>query len=236
VLDALAQDESPSFEVDAVAARGAVDAPHEQLAEARLHRSGRVAQHRVVGGHLPPAQDLQALGVDHLGDGVGHPARGVAVPRQEGDAGGVAARGRQVEVDDLAEEAVGRLEQDARPVAGVGLGAGGPPVVEVAQRPEAHAHDVVAAPALHVHHEGDAAGVVLEGGVVEALRPRKVLGHASQSPYSNFGVVGSKQPAEPGTTLALPQWRQGTRSRQPPGVSSRQLWRESCCRGREILS
>ena len=44
--------------------------------------------------------------------------------------------GRQVEVDDLAQERVGDLEQDAGAVAGVDLGAGGAAVVEVAQRGE----------------------------------------------------------------------------------------------------
>ena len=43
--------------------------------------------------------------------------------RQEGDAGGVAALGRQLEVDNGAQERVGNLQQDARAVAGVRLGA-----------------------------------------------------------------------------------------------------------------
>ena len=42
-------------------------------------------------------------------------------------------------------------------------------MVEVAQGLDAGAHDVVAAVTLHVHDESDAAGVVLESRVVEAL-------------------------------------------------------------------
>ena len=45
------------------------------------------------------------------------------VSREEGDADGVLTGGRQVEVDDGAEEGVGDLDQDAGTVAGVGVGA-----------------------------------------------------------------------------------------------------------------
>ena len=75
-----------------------------------------------------------------------------------------ATRRRQVEVDDRAEEAVGDLDQDAGAVAGVGLGARRAAVLEVAERADAHRHDLVAGPALDVDDERDAAGVVLEGG------------------------------------------------------------------------
>ena len=50
----------------------------------------------------------------------------------------------QLEVDHLAQERVGDLDQDAGAVAGVRLGAGGAAVVEVAQRGERLDHDVVA--------------------------------------------------------------------------------------------
>jgi hypothetical protein len=41
-------------------------------------------------------------------------------------------------------------------------------VLEVAQAPKPQVHDAVAAPAVHVHDEGDAAGVVFELGPVKA--------------------------------------------------------------------
>ena len=40
-------------------------------------------------------------------------------------------------------------------------------MLQVAQAVEAHADDLVAAPAVHVHDERHAAGVVLELGAVE---------------------------------------------------------------------
>ena len=69
----------------------------------------------------------------------------------------------------VAQERVGDLDQDAGAVAGVGLGAGGAAVVEVAQRGERLGHDVVAGHAGQGRHEGDAAGVVLVARVVEPL-------------------------------------------------------------------
>src|SRR5690606_36872091 len=60
----------------------------------------------------------------------------------------------------------------------VHLGARGAPVVEVAERQQALVDDVAARPAVHVDDEGDAAGVVFVGGVVEAL-PGGEPAHAS---------------------------------------------------------
>ena len=90
---------------------------------------------------------------------------------------GVGARpAGSVEADDRAEEAVGDLDQDAGAVAGVGLGAGGAAVVEVARarRGPAATMRVAGATPLHVDDERDAAGVVLEARVVEARGGRAV--------------------------------------------------------------
>ena len=75
----------------------------------------------------------------------------------------------RLEVDDLAEELVGDLHQDARAVTGVRLGAGGTAVLEVAERRQRLADDLVARDPGHGGHEGDAARVVLVGAVVETL-------------------------------------------------------------------
>ena len=66
---------------------------------------------------------------------------------QEGHADGVGAGRRQLDAtlaDDVAQEAVGDLDEDAGAVAGVGLGAGRAAVLEVGQRDEAGAHQLVA--------------------------------------------------------------------------------------------
>ncbi len=68
----------------------------------------------------------------------------------------------------LPVEAIRDLQQDPGAVAGVDLGAGRAAMLEVAQAGQAHADDVVAAPAVHVHDEGHPARVVLELGAVQA--------------------------------------------------------------------
>ena len=74
-----------------------------------------------------------------------------------------------VEVDDRAQERVGDLDQDAGAVAGVGLGAGGAAVLEVAQRGQAWSTMSWPALAGQRGDEGDAAGVVLVLAAVQAL-------------------------------------------------------------------
>ncbi len=96
----------------------------------------------------------------------------VAVAVEERRPDGVGARAGELEVDDVAQERVRDLEQDAGAVAGVHLGAGRAAVVEVAQRGERLAHDVVARLAGESGHERDPAGVVLEPRVVQPLGGR----------------------------------------------------------------
>ena len=138
-LGALAQPEGEPVEGDAgerlacgVVARGA----HEHL----LERGGRLA------GQVPrcsgsvgtsrqprtsrPSSTAMAPNAGLLGLALG------LVERQERHADGVAADGRQLEVDDRAQEGVRDLGDDARAVAGAGVGADGTAVLEVAQRVE----------------------------------------------------------------------------------------------------
>ena len=168
VLGPLAQAERQSLQRHpAHAGTGAGD---EELAEHRHHAPGGGARGgRGSIGHLAPAEDREAL----LGRDLLDPPPGLrdllVVTGKERRADGVRRRGRQLEVDDLAQEGVGDLHQDARPVAGVGLGARGAAVVEVAQGRQRLGHDVVARLAGEVRHERHAAGVVLVAGVVEPL-------------------------------------------------------------------
>ena len=67
---------------------------------------------------------------------------------------------------------MGDLDQDARAVAGVVLAAAGAPVVQVHQRRQAVADQLVRLPPLQVDDEADAAAVVLVLRVVEALGRR----------------------------------------------------------------
>ena len=109
---------------------GVVD---EQLAEARDDAQRGGPDHRRVDRHRAPADDPQALLVDDGVDAGGGLVGGLGVERQERDADAVGTRGRQCEVDDLPQEAVGDLQQDAGAVAGVDLGARRAAVVEVAE-------------------------------------------------------------------------------------------------------
>ena len=68
---------------------------------------------------------------------------------------------------DALEEAVRQRGQDPGAVAGVDLGAARSAMIDVAEHGRGVDQDLVAALALDVRDEADAAGVVLEGGVVE---------------------------------------------------------------------
>ena len=75
----------------------------------------------------------------------------------------------EVEVDNLAQEPVGHLQQHARAVPGGRVGTRCATVVEVLQGGQALGDDVVIGDAAQLRDEGDATGVVLEGRVVQAL-------------------------------------------------------------------
>jgi hypothetical protein len=130
---------------------------------------------RVVGRDLAPAEDLQALALDDLLDGVGCALRVGLALRQERDAGGVRAFRGQREVDHGAEELVRDLEEDAGAVTRVGFGARGTTVLEVHQRGDRLLDDVPAAAALHVHDERDTTGIVLVRRVIQPLGAWKLL-------------------------------------------------------------
>ena len=151
-----------------VHARGSAD---EHLAEGRHGVAGQRAQRGVVGGHVAPAEHFEALCLDDLLDGLAGGGGVACGLRQEGDAGGVGTLGGQLEVDDGTQEGVGNLQQDARAVTAVRLGACGTTVFEVQQGGNRLVHDVAAAPPMDVHHHGDATRIVFVGGVVQPDAP-----------------------------------------------------------------
>ena len=77
---------------------------------------------------------------------------------------------RKRERRDRAQERVGHLRDDARAVTGAGVGADRAAVLEVAQRVERGRDDVVTGGAPQGRDHREAAGVLLGGGVVHALR------------------------------------------------------------------
>ena len=142
---------------------------HEQLAEDRhavagdLRRRGRRRPGRRAS--RGPCRPSSAASPRSRASAA---ARSAVVGRQEGDA---RRRTRpasgSVEVDDLAQERVGDLGEDARAVTDERVGAGGAAVVEVAQGGQGVVDDVVPGAAAHRGDEGDAAGVVLVLAAVE---------------------------------------------------------------------
>ena len=165
-LGALAQHEGLAVEVDALAERR----PSTKIWRKAASSSGRGAEQFGGDRDLAPAEDGEALlGGDRLDlrDGVLG-----AVLGQEGDTDGVSTGLGQLESGHLTEEGVGDLGEDARAVAGVGLGAGGAAVLKVAQNRERLLDQRVARLAGEGGHEADATGVVLVAGVVHTLRSR----------------------------------------------------------------
>ena len=167
VLGALAQAVGQPVQADAHPAAGR--GGDEHLAEER-HAVARHLAHDVgVDGDVAPPEDPQSLlGGDGLDARLGLGALGLA-GREEGDAHGIRAGDREVEVDDLAEEGVGDLGEDAGPVTHQRVGAGRAAVLEVAQRRQGVLDDVVSCRAAHGGDHGHPAGVVLE---LAAVQPR----------------------------------------------------------------
>ncbi len=163
VLGALAHHEAAALELHTA---GAAD---EHLAEGRHGVAGERAEGRVVGGDVTPAEQGQALGLDDLSDRLARCGGVAGRLRQERDAGGVGALLGQFEVDDVAQEGVGHLQQDSGAVAGVRFGALCTAVFQVQQRGDRLVDDVAAAPTVNVGDHRDTAGVVFIRGVVQPL-------------------------------------------------------------------
>ena len=117
--------------------------------------------------------------------------------RQEADGDAVAARRRQLEADRRAQERVRKLDEDARAVTGLGVGAGRSAVLEMLERAQRLRDRLVAAHAVEPRDERDAAGVVLERRVIEALLP-----HRPHPPPDCWLVRRGEGDAGPASALA----------------------------------
>jgi hypothetical protein len=146
---------------------------NEDLADHRLGGAhGRGHRHIAVHRHVAPAQhDLafEAHGAFQLL--LARQARGVFL-RQEDHAHAVFAGGRQLHAllgHLFAVELVRDLDQDAGAIAHQRVGTHGTPVVQVLKDLQTLRNDLVGFLALDMRHHADAAGVMLVGGVVQAL-------------------------------------------------------------------
>ena len=97
-------------------------------------------------GHRAPSDDVEPLLAGQLADGPAGVGGHGRVTGQEGDAGGVVAAGRQLEIDDVGVEVVGDLDEDPGTVPAVLLAAGGPAVGQVLEGGDGLADQGVRAP------------------------------------------------------------------------------------------
>jgi hypothetical protein len=174
-LRALAQAERQPVQrepLEVLALGRARGAAHVELLHDGHGGTGERAELVGADGDLAPSEHVEALGCrDPLQLLLDAAARG-GVDREERIADGVVADRRQREPGDLAEERVGDLRDDARTVAGAGVGADRTAMLEVAERVERGRDDVVAGGAAQGRDHGEAARVLLCGRVVHALRGR----------------------------------------------------------------
>ena len=124
-------------------------------------------------GHVAPAQRaVPLLGADADAQLLAAQAP-AGVAGKEHQSGRVGAGRRQLELElaaaGAAQEAVGLLDGDAGAVAGLGIGAGGPSVVEVGERHQGQPHQLVCRSPVEAHERAQSAGVVLEASLVKSL-------------------------------------------------------------------
>ncbi len=137
--DRLAQDVEPALEF-VFGFRGTI-AADEHLHMVRFGRLYGLAQRRIVGRHVAPAEQHQPFIADLVGDDALDDVAPRRLARHEQRADRVLAGLRQLEADlgGLAyEEAVRDLHQDAGAVAGARIGADRAAVFEIAQNVDAH--------------------------------------------------------------------------------------------------
>ena len=132
-----------------------------------------------VGTFRHPRRVWPFLPDDLFEDGLA--ARGLGrIGGEEDQPRAVPFGGRQGDADTgahAAEERVGHLDEDPRPVPRVDLATAGAPMEEVLQDGQGLGDDPVGLPALDVHHEPDPATVVLESGIVQPLPGRHSRSH-----------------------------------------------------------
>ena len=173
--DRLAQDVQLALEV--VLAELLFPLSNEHLHVDGFGRRHRDAERRIVGRDIgAPAKQLEAFLRGDLFEGLAHHLAPLGVARHEQHADAVLAGLRQRDAERLRlarEELVRNLHQDAGAVAGARIGADRAAMLEIEQDGQRILHDLLGLPALDVGDEADAAGILGEGGIVEAVAFRQ---------------------------------------------------------------
>ncbi len=165
-----------------------------------------MADHR----HVTPAQHPQALPADDTADRADSVVAITGDLRQKGRTHRVLAGWRQWKIDDVPQEGVWHLQQDAGAVAGVRVTTGSTSMVEIAQHGEALFDQFMTASTTDIHDETDPAGVVLECGVVQALCDRHPAGPVRLQGFSVRRTTLSGRAtvtglSRPGALLSVPR-------------------------------
>ena len=144
----------------------------EELPDQRRHLGGQFAGLREIHRHVAPAKEHLVFFPDRLLDRPLAPAALFGLPGQEDHAGGVFTgfgKGYAAQPALSLEKGVGKLEQQPRPVARVGIASAGAAMLEVYQHADGVADDVVGLLAIEIRNDTDAARVVLIGRIVQPL-------------------------------------------------------------------
>ncbi len=143
----------------------------EQLLDDRLTRAGGRAKPGVVSRHDAPAKDFVSVVLNGPLDQRPQSIPIVPAFRQKDEARSVLSRRREREPEgrgDLAQESIGRLNENAGAIARVGLASARAAVQQIEQNLQPLVDDAVRLAALDVDDEANAARVVLVGRVVKA--------------------------------------------------------------------
>ena len=127
------------------------------MLKTRHHAPRARTETRRVNRHAAPTEHAEAFFVERAGDRRFGFVSIVGVGWQERETNGVGPARRQRHARNFAHELVWHLQQDARAIARVGLGASGTTVLHAAQRAKTGLHDSVAGDTFYLHHERHAA-------------------------------------------------------------------------------
>ena len=143
----------------------------KHLLDARLRVEGSLAKFLVVRLDCAPRQHVEAVLGKHLVDQLTKVAGGGLVGREKHSADGVLAGRRQRDIEFIAVEPVGDLQENPRAVTGVRISAGRAAVFEVAEQLQPLGYRLVARLAVEVEDDSDpAVRTRLVGGSEELRR------------------------------------------------------------------
>ena len=159
-----------------------------ELLDVRREPVGGDADVVLLHRDVAPRHDALALRLDGVGEELLELVPALLVLGQEAHRHAVPAGGRQARADQPAQQLVGQLEQHARAVAGVGVGARRAAVLQVLEGGDRPLDRLVAGVAAQPRDERDAAGIVLVRGVVEADRLGRPLAWRQRTAPEGRGV------------------------------------------------